>query len=83
MSSKPDNHKNLASETDGLSYLKSLDSSLITPSLDQKKFLLKLVDLPNIYSRSFDLVKLKVNSFDQVKTRNDFSLVLLKMKITY
>ena len=79
MSSKPDNLKNLASETVGLSYLKSLDTSLITPSLDQKKLLLKLVDLPNIYSRSFDLVKLKVNSFDQVKTKNDFSLVEVKV----
>ena len=80
---KPDNIKNLLSENEGLEYLKRLDKDLISPSLEQKKVLLSLVNLPNIYSRSFDLVKLKVNSFEDVKSSKDFLLVEVKVTKKY
>ena len=71
---KPDNIKNLLSESEGLAYLREIDKDLI---------LLSLVNLPNIYSRSFDLVKLKVNSFEDIKSRNDFILVEVKVTKKY
>jgi len=80
---KPDNIKNLLSESEGLAYLREIDKDLILPSLEQKKTLLSLVNLPNIYSRSFDLVKLKVNSFEDIKSRNDFILVEVKVTKKY
>lgn len=80
---KPDNKKNLISETEGLDYLKEADKALITPTLVQKKILLSLVNLPNIYSRSFDLVKLKVSSFEEVRSSRDFLLVEVKVTKKY
>ena len=76
---KPNNIKNLLSETEGLAYLKRIDRAFITPSLNQKKFLLSLIGLPKFSTRSFDLVKLKVNSFEEIEPKNDFLLVEVKV----
>jgi hypothetical protein len=83
MSSTPNNLQNLSSENDGLKYLINQDSSLIVPTLDQKKKLLRIVGKPNIYSRSFDLVRIKASNFDSISSTDDFELVEVKVTKKY
>ena len=80
MGKEPHNRSNLDSEYKGLNLLLEEDSRLIIPSLTQKKTLLSILDYPNIYTRSFDLVRLNVDSFESVKSRKDF--VLIEVKVT-
>jgi hypothetical protein len=80
MGKEPHNRSNLESEGQGLSMLLEEDSRLMIPTLEEKKFLLAILDYPNIYTRSFDLVRLNVNSFALVKSRKDF--VLVEVKVT-
>jgi len=83
MTSIPNNTKNLISESDGTDYLLKFNKNLIKPTLEQKKQLLELVNVPNIYIRSFDLVRLKVPNFDSIITKNDFELIELKVTRKY
>lgn len=80
MGKVPHNRSNLESEDNGLNMLLEEDSRLIIPTLAQKKSLLSILDFPNIYSRSFDLVRLNVDSFESVKSRKDF--ILIEVKVT-
>jgi len=83
MSSKPDNEQNLKSESIGINYLIDFDTHLIIPTLEQKKRLLSLINISNLYSRSFDLVKLKVESFEKIQTKADFQLIEVKVTRKY
>lgn len=80
MGKKPHNRSNLESEDNGLNVLLEADSRLIIPTLAQKKSLLSILDFPNIFTRSFDLVRLNADSFESVKSREDF--VLIEVKVT-
>lgn len=80
MGKEPHNLSNLESENRGLNMLLEEDYRLMIPTLEEKKSLLAILDYPNIYTRSFDLVRLNVSSFDLVKSRNDF--VLVEVKVT-
>lgn len=80
MGKEPHNRSNLESENQGLNMLLEEDSRLIKPTLEEKKSLLSILDYPNIYTRSFDLVRLNVKSFDLVESQNDF--VLIEVKVT-
>jgi len=80
MGKEPHNRSNLESEDKGLNMLLEEDARLIIPTLEEKKSLLSILDYPNIYTRSFDLVRLNVDSFESVKSRNDF--VLIEVKVT-
>jgi hypothetical protein len=80
MGKEPHNRSNLESEDIGLNMLLEEDSRLIIPTLEEKKSLLSILSYPNIYTRSFDLVRLNVDSFKSVKSRNDF--VLIEVKVT-
>lgn len=80
MGKDPHNRSNLESENRGLNMLLEEDSRLMIPTLEEKKYLLSILDQPNIYNRSFDLVRLNVDSFKSVKSRNDF--VLIEVKVT-
>lgn len=80
MGKKPHNRTNLASEDKGLKMLLEEDLRLTIPTLAQKKSLLSILNYPNIYTRSFDLVRLNVDSIESVKSRKDF--VLIEVKVT-
>lgn len=80
MGKEPHNQSNLESEDSGINMLLEEDSRLRIPTLAQKKSLLSILDFPNIYTRSFDLVRLNVDSFESVKSRKDF--VLIEVKVT-
>ena len=80
MGKEPHNRSNLDSEGKGLNMLLQEDSRLRIPTAVQKKSLLSILNYPNIYTRSFDLVRLNVDSFDLIKSRKDF--VLIEVKVT-
>lgn len=80
MGKEPHNQSNLDSEGKGLNMLLEEDSRLVIPTVAQKKLLLSILDYPNIYTRSFDLVRLNVDSFESVKSSKDF--VLIEVKVT-
>lgn len=77
---EPHNRSNLNSENKGLNMLLKEDSRLIIPTLEEKKSLLSILDYPKIYTRSFDLVRLNVDSIESVHSRSDF--VLIEVKVT-
>lgn len=83
MSKSPNNKQNLASEQVGLAFIIESDPRIFEPTLDQKKKLLEICNLPNLYIRSFDLVRLNVREFSEIKTKNDFSLIEVKVTRKY
>ena len=83
MSNRPNNELNLASEQVGLSHVINSDPKIFQPNLDQKRKLLDICNLPNLYIRSFDLVILKVDEFSEVKDKRDFSLIEVKVTRKY
>jgi hypothetical protein len=80
MAKVPHNERNLESESSGLHHLLNSDPRLIKPTLKEKRSLLEILEYPNKYTRSFDLVRLNVDNFSQVKSKEDF--VLIKVKVT-
>jgi hypothetical protein len=74
------NKTNLESENAGLKLLMAGDPRLVVPTLDEKKILLAHLNYPTIYTRSFDLVRLNVDSLDSVESKADF--VLIEVKVT-
>lgn len=80
MAKVPHNERNLESESNGLSHLLNSDLRLIRPTLEQKRLLLEILEYPRKYTRSFDLVRLNVDSFSEVKSKADF--VLIEVKVT-
>jgi len=73
------NRQNLASESFGLEMILSKDSRLLQPNLMQKKKVLEICNLPNLYRRSFDLIRLNVDDFSKVKSVEDFALIEVKV----
>ena len=80
MTRKTDNIKNLASEKLGFEMLLEHYPKIVQPSLVQKKRILEVCNLPNLYLRSFDLLEMKVADFADVKSTKDF--VLIEVKVT-
>ena len=80
MAKVPHNERNLESESNGLSHLLNSDPRLITPTREQKTLLLEILEYPKKYTRSFDLVRLNVDGFSAVKSKEDF--VLIEVKVT-
>ncbi len=80
MAKNAHNKSNLESENSGLKLLMASDSRLVTPTLEEKKLLLHHLNYPTIYTRSFDLVRLNVNSIELIKSKDDF--VLIEVKVT-
>ena len=80
MTKNAHNEANLLSEDSGLRILMAADPRLVAPTLEEKKKLLSHLKYPTIYTRSFDLVKLNVDSLEMVNTKNDF--ILIEVKVT-
>lgn len=80
MTRKTDNQKNLTSERSGLEMLIALHPKMVQPTLVQKKRILQICNLPNLYLRSFDLIELKVADFADIQSSKDF--VLIEVKVT-
>jgi hypothetical protein len=78
--SRPDNKKNLRSEKEGFDYLRKVLKGFYLPDLAEKKILLKLLGMPERYSRSFDVISMKAPSVSQI-TRPD-QVKLYEVKVT-
>lgn len=73
------NIKNLKTEKDGIIILRSLLKGFDVPNKDQLKRLYDIVGVDfKKYSRSVDGVLLRVPSFDDVRTKEDFTLIEIK-----
>lgn len=73
------NIKNLKTEKDGIKLLRSLLKGFDVPSKEQLKKLYSILNINyNKYSRSIDGIIMNVSSFDQIKKKEDFTLVEIK-----
>ena len=73
------NIKNLNTEKIGIQILRSKINNFMVPTIDDKHFLYNILDIDyRKYSRSIDGVILNVGSIDEVKTKQDFTLVEIK-----
>jgi hypothetical protein len=79
MTRRTNNKKNLASERFGLQILMRDDPRMLQPTLSEKKKVLEICKLPNLYLRSFDLIKLHVGNFAEVNSLEDFTLIEVKV----
>jgi len=77
--SRPDNKKNLQSEKEGFHYLRKVLKGFYLPSSDERKWLLRILSLPEKYSRSFDVINLKVSSLSAVSRPGDVQLIEIKV----
>ena len=73
---------NNLTEKEGIDYLLSKDGLLRNPTKESRKVLLNLLDIPNSFSRAFDLILLpgtkQHTSEITVESRNEITLVELK-----
>ena len=73
------NIKNLNTEKIGIQILRSKINNFMVPTIDDKHFLYNILGIDyRKYSRSIDGVILNVSSIDEVKTKQDFTLVEIK-----
>ena len=73
------NIKNLNTEKEGIVILRSLVDGFMVPDKDQRLYLYNILDIDyKKYSRSIDGVILHVSSFEEVSTKEDFTLVEIK-----
>ncbi len=73
------NIKNLNTEKIGIQILRSKINNFMVPTIDDKHFLYNILGIDyRKYSRSIDGVILNVGSIDEVKTKQDFTLVEIK-----
>jgi len=77
--SRPDNKKNLQSEKEGFRYLRKVLKGFCLPTSDERKKLLQTLSLPEKYSRSFDVINLKVSSLSAVSKPGDVELIEIKV----
>jgi len=74
--------ENLNTEKEGINYVLSHDTRLYNISKESRKFLLELLEIPNSYRRSFDLIMLPNHNHNtpltQIKSKEDVVLVELK-----
>ena len=81
--SRPDNNKNLKSEKEGFEYLRKVLKGFYLPTSAERKTLLKTLGLPERYSRSFDLIDLKVPSISQITKSSHVQLLEVKVTKKY
>ena len=73
------NIRNLKTEEKGINVLEGLINNLLVPDANQKRLLYDILNISyKKYSRSIDAVILNVNSFEEVKTKKDFTLIEIK-----
>lgn len=73
------NIKNLKTEKDGIKLLRSLIKDFDVPSKEQLKILYSILNINyKKYSRSVDGMILNVSSFEEIRTKEDFTLVEIK-----
>jgi hypothetical protein len=73
------NIKNLNTEKEGIVILRSLVDRFMVPDKDQRLYLYNILGIDyKKYSRSIDGVILHVSSFDNVSSKEDFTLVEIK-----
>ena len=73
------NVKNQKTEKKGIKILKDLIPNLYVPDASQKRRLYDILKISSKkYSRSFDAVILNVKSFEQIKSKEDFTLIEIK-----
>jgi hypothetical protein len=72
--------ENINTEKEGINYVLSHDKRLRNISKESRKSLLELLEIPNSYRRSFDLIMLPNHntSLTQIKFKDDVVLVELK-----
>ena len=73
------NIKNLSTEKEGIIILKSLLSTFIIPTKDQRITLYNILNIDyKKYYKSADGVVIHVDSFDKIKSKYDFDLIEIK-----
>ena len=76
---RKENLQNLKTEKEGILILKSLNSSFFVPTKDERMHLYNLLCIDyKKYSRSIDGVILNVETFSDVKSKDDFELIEIK-----
>ena len=79
MNLRQQNIKNLNTEKEGIVILRTLVDGFMVPDKDQRLYLYNILDIDyKKYSRSIDGVILHVSSFDDVSSKEDFTLVEIK-----
>ena len=77
--SREQNIKNLKTEKEGIKVLKSLNSSFLVPTTEERKRIYKKFKIDySKYSRSVDGIILNVDSIDEIKSLDDFLFVEIK-----
>ncbi len=73
------NIKNLKTEKEGIIILRSLVNGFMVPDKDQRLYLYNILGIDyKKYSRSIDGVIIHVSSFDDISSKEDFTLVEIK-----
>tara|TARA_Y100001935_G_C17252712_1_gene481915 strand:+ start:846 stop:1298 length:453 start_codon:yes stop_codon:yes gene_type:complete len=79
MSLRKQNIKNLNTEKEGIVILRKLVDGFMVPDKDQRLYLYNILDIDyKKYSRSIDGVIIHVSSFDDISSKEDFTLVEIK-----
>ena len=79
MNLRKQNIKNLNTEKEGIVILKTLVDGFMVPDKDQRLYLYNILGIDyKKYSRSVDGVIIHVSSFDDISTKEDFTLVEVK-----
>ena len=73
------NLKNLNTEKEGIVILRTLVDGFMVPDKEQRLYLYNILDIDyKKYSRSIDGVIIHVSSFDNISSKEDFTLVEIK-----
>ena len=73
------NIQNLKTEKEGIIILKSLLDNFLIPTKDQRIFLYNILNIDyKKYSRSVDGIVVNVESFSEIKCKEDFDLIEIK-----
>ena len=79
MNLRKQNIKNLNTEKEGIVILRKLVDGFMVPDKDQRLYLYNILDIDyKKYSRSIDGVIIHVSSFDDISSKEDFTLVEIK-----
>ena len=79
MSLRKQNIKNLNTEKEGIVILRTLVDGFMVPDKDQRLYLYNILGIDyKKYSRSIDGVIIHVSSFDDISSKEDFTLVEIK-----
>ena len=79
MTLRKQNIKNLNTEKEGILILRTLVDGFMVPDKDQRLYLYNILDIDyKKYSRSIDGVIIHVSSFDDISSKEDFTLVEIK-----